>query len=82
MSHILFEKETSILKQTKCPSPKCQRSLSITTEVHSRSINEYKQRSMTFTNGIDQVIGFFQRKFSRINDDEEKQEFDDLRKIK
>ena len=81
MSQTIFHRDHEILQQTQSTSPKCQRSVSINTATNVRSINEYKQRSKTMSHGIDQVVGFLQRKFSRIPD-EEKQEFDDLKRIK
>jgi hypothetical protein len=73
----MFHKENQIFKQSKSSSPKSQYSI----KINAIASNEHKQRSGSFSNGIDQIVGFIQRKFSRIND-EEIQEFDDLKKIK
>jgi hypothetical protein len=76
-SQTVSHKENHILKQSKSISPKCQRSVS----KNNRSTNEHKHRSVSFSNGFDQVIDFMQRKFSRVHD-EEKREFDDLHNMK
>lgn len=44
-------------------------------------MNDRRRRSGSLSHGIDQIVGFIQRKFSRVND-EEKQEFHDLQKLK
>jgi len=77
-SQTVSHKENPIFKQSKSISPKCQRSVSQNTATSTRSTNEHKHRSVSFSNGVDQLIDFMQRKFSRIHD-EEKQEFDDLK---
>jgi hypothetical protein len=80
-SQTVSHKENHILKQSKSISPKCQRSVSKHTATSNKSANEHKHRSVSFSNGVDQVIDFMQRKFSRVHD-EEKREFDDLHNMK
>jgi hypothetical protein len=78
----MFHKENQIIKQSKSSSPKSQHSVTINARATDKKLtNEYKHQSGSASNGIDQIVGFIQQKFSRINE-EEKREFDDLKKIK
>ncbi|UJR26303.1 hypothetical protein I4U23_007641 [Adineta vaga] len=76
MSQTRYDDENQALKQIKN-----QRSSTIHVVNQHRSLENYRQRSTTLSHSVDQMKEYMQRKFSRINDGE-KQEFDDLKKIK
>jgi hypothetical protein len=81
MSQAMFHKENQFVIQSKSSSTEIQHSVIINTVAGNKLTNENKYRADSFSNGINQIVGFIQRKLSRIND-EEKQEFDDLKQIK
>ncbi len=81
MSQTMLQKEDQIVKPSKSSSLQNQHSGYINTIASNKLTNEYKHRPGMFSNGIERVIGFIQRKMSRVNS-EEKAEFDDLEKIK
>ena len=82
ISETRFPKENNQLmeKQPRSSSSKRQRSETLHA-TSNQSTNQHKHRSSSFSNGISRVMDFIQQKISRTND-EEKQEFDDLTKIK
>lgn len=77
----MFHKENQRIKHSKSSFLNNQHSVLIQTTASNKLINEPKRRSSSLSHSIDQVVGFIQRKISHSND-EEKQEFDDLKKIK
>jgi hypothetical protein len=81
MSQMMLQKENQIVKQSKSSSLQNQHSENINTIASNKLTNEHKHRSGMLSNGIERVIGFIQRKMSRVNN-EEKTEFDELEKIK
>jgi len=80
MAQMMFHKENQFVIQSKSSSPESQHSIKINASVGDKLTNEHKYRADSFSNGINQIVGFIQRKLSR-NNEEEKQEFDDLKKI-
>jgi hypothetical protein len=82
ISETIVPKENNQLmeKQPRSSSSKRHRSRTIHA-TSNQSTNQHKHRSSSFSNGIDQVMDFIQQKFSHTND-AEKQDFDDLTKIK